>query len=438
MRRAKLTKRIIEGLPPDDRTYTVWDQEIMGFGVRVMPSGQKSFVLKFTINRQQRWITLGRFGNLTLEEGRKLAQSRRGDVARGLDPTIEARAHKIAPTVKELIDRFIDEHVTPKTRETTAKGYTRFLRNVIQPRLGKLLVKEVSTAEIAKFHHDLRDTPRQANQAVAILRKMFNLAEVWKYRPLSTNPCVHIEKNPEGKRERYLSDLELQALGEALLDAEEKASVPPAALAAIRLLILTGARHNEILRLRWDQVDLQKSLIIYRADEHKTGRKTGIKTIHLNQPALDVLASIPKAKGNPYVIQGALAGSHFVGLQKVWERIRKRITELEADKVKAKKKDREDAINIEDVRIHDLRHTFASVGISSGFSLPTVGSLLGHSQPSVTQRYAHLADNPRTTASEEIAAKISGELFGKPQKTESGSQPARPGRTSKARKPQEV
>lgn len=415
-RRVKLTKRMIDGLAAGTQVYTAWDQEVPGFGVRVMTSGQKSFVLKFTIHRQQRWITLGRFGDLTLEEARKLALSRRGDAAKGIDPTVEIRAQKTAPTVKELIDRFIEEHVIPKTRETTARGYTRFLRNVIQPRLGRMLVKDVSTAEIAKFHHDLRDTPRQANQAVAILRKMFNLAEVWKYRSISTNPCLHIEKNPERKRERYLTDLELQALGEALVEAEAWETIPPAALAAIRLLILTGARHNEILKLRWDQVDLQKNCLTFKAEDHKTGRFTGVKTIPLNHPALDVLSSLPKTLGNPYVIQGSVTGSHFVGLQKVWERLRRRVSTREADKVRRKQKRPEDAVNIEDVRIHDLRHTFASVGISSGFSLPTIGSLLGHSQPSVTQRYAHLADNPRAKASEEIAAKISGELFGKNNK----------------------
>jgi integrase len=415
-RQVKLTKRLIESLLPDTQAFTIWDQEVRRFGVRVMPSGQKSFVLKFTINRQQRWITLGKFGELTLEEGRKLALMRLGEVVKGVDPSIEIRGQKTAPTVRELIDRFLEEHVIPKTRETTAKGYTRFLRNVIQPRLGKLLVKDVSPAEIAKFHHDLRETPRQANQAVAILRKMFNQAEVWKYRPLSSNPCIHIQKNPEEKRERYLSDIELQALGEALVEAEDKGTIPPAALAAIRLLILTGARHNEILKLRWSQVDLQRNCLLFRADEHKTGRKTGAKAIPLNQPALEVLASIPQTLGNPYVIQGLHPGGHFVGLQKVWERIRKRVSAMEAEKAAKKKKHKEDVVNIEDVRIHDLRHTFASVGVSQGFSLPTIGSLLGHSQPSVTQRYAHLDANPRAKASEEIAAKISGELFGKPRK----------------------
>lgn len=412
-KRVKLTKRLLDSLPAEGKVYTVWDEEIPGFGVRVMTSGQMSFVLKYSVNRQQRWITLGRFGDLTLEEGRKLAQSKRGEVAKGLDPTVAIRAHRTAPTLKELSDRFIEEHVLPKTKASTARGYVRYLRNVIEPKLGKMLAKDISPAEIAKFHHDLRETPRQANQAVAILRKMFNCAEIWKYRPLSSNPCIHIEKNPESKRERYLSREEIQALGTALHEAEKNGTVPPPALAAIRLLILTGARHSEILELRWTQVDLQRKVLTFSADQHKTGRKTGAKTLPLNAPAIAILEGIPKVLGNHYVIQGDKPGSHFVGLQKVWERLRLRVSEMEAEKVRAKKKRPEEALNIEDVRIHDLRHTFASVGVSQGLSLPVVGSLLGHSQPSVTQRYAHLADDPKAEASEQIANAISRSLGGR-------------------------
>ena len=409
-KRVRLTKRVLDSLPARDRLYTVWDQEVTGFGVRVMPSGQKSFVLKYTIRRQQRWITLGRYGDLTLEEGRKLAQSRRGEVAKGLDPSSDLRALRTAPTMKDLIDRFIEEHVEPKTKPSTAQGYIRYLRNVIQPKLGNLLVMDVSSAEVAKFHHDLRKTPRLANQAVAILRKMLNCAEIWKYRPLSSNPCIHIQKNPEVKRERFLNPEELDALGRALQEAAAKESIPAPALAALRLLILTGARHNEILELRWNQVDLQRNLLMFSADQHKTGRKTGAKALPLNAPAAGILSGLPKVLGNPFVIQGDKPGSHFVGLQKVWERIRLRVSEMEAEKVAAKKKSRDEAVNIEDVRIHDLRHTFASVGVSQGLSLPVVGSLLGHSQPSVTQRYAHLAEDPRIEASEQIARTITKSL----------------------------
>lgn len=157
----------------------------------------------------------------------------------------------------------------------------------------------------------------------------------------------------------------------------------------IRLLILTGARHSEILELRWTQVDLQRKVLTFSADQHKTGRKTGAKTLPLNPPAIAILESISKVQGIPYVIQGDKPGSHFVGQQK---------------------KRPEEAVNIEDVRIHDLRHTFASVGVSQGLSLPVVGSLLGHSQPSVTPRYAHLADDPKAEASEQIAKSIARNL----------------------------
>lgn len=408
--RGKLTKRFIDALSPETRIYTVWDSEIPGFGVRVMPSGQKSFVLKFVANRQQRWITLGRFGDLTPEEGRKLAQARRGDVAKGLDPSLAIRAHRSAPTIKDLIDRFIEEHVEPKTKASTAVGYVRHLRNVIEPRLGRLLVKEVSSSEVAKFHHVLRETPRQANQSLAILRKMFNCAEIWGYRPISTNPCLHIGKNPENKRERFLQPQELQALGEVLLEAQQKSTLPAPALAAIRLLVFTGARLNEIQELRWSQVDLQRKILTFSAEQHKTGRKTGSKVLPLNSPAIEVLSGLKQVLGNPFVIVGEKPGTHFTALQKVWERLRKRVSELEAKKVRDKKKAPGDVVNIEDVRIHDLRHTFASIGVSQGLSLPVVGSLLGHSQPAMTQRYAHILDDPKVTASEGIATKIAEEL----------------------------
>ncbi len=411
--KVKLTKRVLDALSPRESVYTLWDVEIPGFGVRVMTSGQRSFVLKYSINRQQRWITLGRFGDLTLEEGRKLALSRRGEVAKGIDPTTAIRAHRTAPSVKELIDRFIDEHVVPKTKASTAKGYIRHLRKVIEPRLGKLLVKNVTSAEISNFHHELSATPRQANQAVAILRVMFELAEIWGYRPISLNPCSRISMNPINQRERHLSDEELFALGEALTEAEKGSSIPAPALSAIRLLIFTGARHSEILELQWSQVDLQKKVLNYRAEQHKTGRKTGAKVISLNKPAIEILNKIRRTDGNPFVFPGLKAGSHFVGLQKIWERIRARVSEMEESKVRELKKRSEEVVNIQDVRIHDLRHTFASVGVSDGLSLPTVGSLLGHTQPSMTQRYAHMAPQPKALASEQIAASIAKKLKGK-------------------------
>lgn len=412
LKRTKLTKKLVESLVSSDQTYTLWDHEIPGFGVRVMTSGHKSFVLKCLVNRQQRWMTLGRFGDITLEEARKMATSKRGDIAKGIDPTQENRAMRTAPTVKELIDRFIEQHVVPKTRETTARGYIRYLRTVIEPRLGRLLVRAVTPAEVSKFHHDLRETPRQANQAVAILRKMFHEAEIWGYRPISSNPCVLVQKNPESKRERYLSTQELAVLGEVLAKAESEEFIPLQAVTALRLLIFTGARHGEILQLRWDQVDPERKLLIFGAEQHKTGRKSGTKTLPLNGPAFELLKATPRVLGNPHVIPGLKPGSHFIGLQKCWERVRDKVDEIEAERVEKKERVPGEVVSIQDVRIHDLRHTFASVGVSHGLSLPVMGSLLGHSQPSMTQRYAHLADDPRSEASEQVGERLA-EALGK-------------------------
>lgn len=405
--KVKLTVRTIESLSPRPAVYTVWDSEIRGFGVRVLKTGQKSFVLKFSLRRQQRWITLGRFRELSLESARKLALMKRGEIAQGMDPSQEARARKNAPTVSELIDRFVDEHVLPKTRASTAQGYSRYLNQVVRPRLGAFLVQDVTSKEIAEFHHSLRETPRQANQAVAILRKMFECAETWKFRPQFSNPCRSVTMFPEKRRTRFLETHELAALGAVLTEMEREGSAPAPAVAAIRLLLLTGARHNEILKLQWRQVDFERRLLRFNPEEHKTGGSKGMKTVPLSAPALAILEGLPRVLGNPFVIPGGLPGKHFVGLQKVWERIRRRVTQLGSQ---GKKGALGEAVNIEDVRIHDLRHTFASVGVSSGRSLPEIASLLGQEQLSITERYSHMADNARFQASEKIAGSIASSL----------------------------
>jgi integrase len=192
-------------------------------------------------------------------------------------------------------------------------------------------------------------------------------------------------------------------LGEVLARAESEEFIPLQAVTALRLLIFTGARHGEILQLRWDQVDPERKLLIFGAEQHKTGRKTGTKTLPLNGPAFELLRATPRVLGNPHVIPGLKPGSHFIGLQKCWERVRDKVDEIEAERVEKKERVPGEVVSIQDVRIHDLRHTFASVGVSHGLSLPVMGSLLGHSQPAMTQRYAHFSNDPRLEASEHVA-----------------------------------
>ncbi len=241
------------------------------------------------------------------------------------------------------------------------------------------------------LHHKLCDRPYQANRSLAVLSKMMNLAEQWGLRPDGTNPTRHVRKYRETKRERYLSTEELSRLGGTLTEAQAAETESPFALAAIALLVLTGARLTEILTLRWAEVDLDRQVL------RLPDSKTGAKTIYLNDAATSLLRRMPRLSGNPYVIAGGKKGAHLVNLQKAWRRIRA-------------------GADLNDVRIHDLRHSFASVAAGAGLSLPVIGKLLGHTQPVTTARYAHLAADPVRAASnligDEIVSAMNGSRIG--------------------------
>ena len=253
---------------------------------------------------------------------------------------------------------------------------------IINPRIGKLRVSDVQRSDIATLHHAMRDTPYQANRTLAVLSKMFNLAELWEMRPDSSNPCRHVKRFKEEKRERFLSDIEYEHLGAALREIEQEGSETGSAIAAIRLLMLTGCRLSEIQKLRWEHVDLEQGKL--RLPE----TKTGARVVHLGEPAVAVLRGIERRDEDPWVISGRKAGSHLTDLQHPWRRIRARA-------------------GLDDVRIHDLRHSFASGGLLVGEGLPMIGKLLGHTQVQTTARYAHLADDPVQAAANRIASRIS-------------------------------
>ena len=226
-------------------------------------------------------------------------------------------------------------------------------------------------------------TPYQANRVLAVLSKMFNLAERWGLRPDGSNPCRHVEKFAERKRERMLSPAELARLGDALAAYDGS----PYAVAAVKLLVFTGARLGEVLGLKWEWIDFE------RGEARLPDSKTGAKTLHLPPPALAVLAELPRLEGNPHVIAGGKAGAALVNLEKPWRAIRK-------------------AAGLDDVRLHDLRHAFASVAASSGMGLPIIGKMLGHTQPATTARYAHLASDPVKAAAAAVAGKIAAAMAG--------------------------
>lgn len=385
MGRIKLSSHVIEHLEVKEKTYTVWDSEVRGFGVRVWASGSKVFTFKYEQRCKQHWITLGRFGELTYDQAKKKALKLRLQIADGQKPGEELQAKRKAPTVSDLCDRFLAEHADVKTKPSTAKEYRRTVERDIRPALGPLKVREVTTQDIHALHHKLSTAPIQANRTLAVMSKMFSLAELWGMRVQNTNPCFLIQRMPEKRRERFLSERELKHLGDVFQAMEAAGEIDLFASAALRMLILTGARLGEITGLQWSMVDLENGFL------RLPDSKTGAKVVFLNPPAIAVLMSLPEILGNPHVFPGEAEGQPITNLSKAW------------DRVKAKAK-------LPGVRIHDLRHTFASMAARSGLSLQIVGALLGHAHPSTTKRYTHFASRPLLEGSEQVGKVLGGFL----------------------------
>ena len=384
----KLTKRTIEALDVRESDYFVWDSELPGFGVRVLPSGRKKFVLQYRYGKTSRRMGIGQFGAITVDQARGLALQGLAKLRQDIDPLAEVRERRTAITVKELSERFDAEHIAVHLKATTAKEYRRNLKLFILPAIGQKRILDVTRADIAKFHHDSRDRPYQANRNIEIISKMFNLAELWGLRPDGTNPRRHIKKYPEKKRERFFSEGELGAIGRVLDEMEVERIELPSAIAAVRLLLFTGCRLREILTLKWSYVDLDRSAL------HLPDSKTGAKIVSIGNAAVEVLKKLDRDPDNEFVITGRVPGQHLTDLQPFWQRVRGRA-------------------GLKDARIHDIRHTFASVAVSSGMSLPIIGKLLGHTQVQTTARYAHLARAPQIEAANDITSRIAGSLASK-------------------------
>ncbi len=392
--RRRLTKQSVEDLRPATDRFVVWDVDIKGFHVEVLPSGKRSFRLTYRPpgSRRVRKMTLGVFGAITVDEARKLAKRNLGAVANGADPAKDRAAARQAATVGTAIEHWLKDHVEPRRKARTAATYRALWIGKAARALGTIPLAEVSRADITALHRKYRSTPYQANRLAAMLRAFFNWAERQELRPANCNPVRLIELYREEKRDRLLTAEELARLGDALRKEEAEAEDARDlqrhwALAAIALILFTGARRGEILGLRWAEIDIEAG--VARLPDSKTGKKT----LHLGAPARAVLARVKRLPDNPYVICGRLRGAPLVGLPKIWARVRRRA-------------------ELPDLRLHDLRHAFASTAAMNGMSLPTIGRLLGHSQPAVTDRYAHFASSPLVDAADRVAEMIARQLRG--------------------------
>lgn len=402
-----ITKRFVDALKPakDGPDVVAWDDALSGFGVRVKPSGVVSYLIQYR-NKSgvSRRYTLGKHGVLTPQEARDLAKDKLADVRRGADPAGDKAAGLRDLTVGALFDRYLKDGPAEKP-EKKASSWAIDKSNIerhIKPLLGKKKLASVTQSEISRFQRDVTEGktaadektkkrgraiveggPGIAARATAVLGAALSFAVKHGFR--ADNPAKGVKLNQLAKRERFLSTEEFTRLGDALAKAE---AVNRNAVAILRLLMLTGARKNEICGLKWDWIDSQRKLI------RLPDSKTGAKTIPLAAPALEVIAGLKRKGGVAWVFPAASGKGHYQGLPRVWRRLAK-------------------AAGITGVRLHDIRHSFASVSVASGASLYILGKVLGHTQSRTTEKYAHLADDPVQAVAQTAAKRISDALAGR-------------------------
>lgn len=383
MSTGRLTIKLIENLQEGE---VVWDTSVRGFGVR-RQKRDPVYVLKYRFQGRQRFYTIGHHGSpWTPETARTEALRLLGSIVSHeapRDPSAERSFAKAQPRFADFAEQYLSEYAEAHKKPRTVEEDRRNLALHIIPALGHIRVCDITRSDVARFHTGRRKFPANANRCLATLSHMLTIAEEWNLRAEDTNPCRKIKRYAEFARERSLTPREIERLGNAITETQrDPASAEDwRSLACIKLLIFTGARLSEILTLRWEYIDWGRGTA--RLPDSKTGRKNLV----LTEPALELLLTVPTKASAGFVFPGLRVDSHFVGIQKPWQRIRK-------------------LAGLDDVRIHDLRHAFASIAVSAGDSLYAVGAILGHRQSSTTQRYAHLAAEPVRAVADKTANRI--------------------------------
>ena len=388
-RRRTVSNRMVAALRVD-RDTVFWDGELTGFGVRVYPGGGKVYVAQARGPKGSKRVTVGRHGVVGAAEARRRAALIIARVKAGEDPVASgppAARRATGPTVADLAARYLEEHVAARCKPGTARTARTAVNRHVLPALGRLPLAAVERARVTGLHHRLHGTPAMANLVVDTLSHMYALAAGWGLVPEGTDPCRSVAKYPARRRERFLTDAEFDRLGRALAEAEARGGASPAAVAAIRLLMLTGCRKNEILTLRREDVDLDAGAL------RLADAKTGPRTAPLSAVAAEVLAGLPRGPGdNPWVFPGRKPGARLRDVDGAWRTVRARA-------------------GLDDVRLHDLRHSYASRALALGESLPVIRRLLGHSRIETTARYAHLARESVREAAARVAASIAADVL---------------------------
>lgn len=423
-----ITKKLIEELRPREKEFVIWDTRLPGFGVRVRPSGSITYILQARLaggrSGRQFKASIGNLSKITLNEARSIAKKRLFEIANGSDPLIQNQRSANAPQLKDFADRYLDEHVSVKRKPGTHQLYSDLLQSVHATPLAAKPIDQIKKEDLIRLHSALRSTPVKANRTLSVLSAMYGYASDLGIVAENLNPTRGVERYKERGRETFLNQAQIAKIGEALVKAEttgipfrRKATgqsrkhipknKPPRtidreAAIAIRLLLLTGCRVGEILSLRWDQIDTERGIAAL------PDSKTGKKTVFLNSQAIAYIMELPRI--GPFLFPGRDPRTHRVDLKRPWQIVRQ-IAEMP------------------NLRLHDLRHTFASVGASQGMGLPIVAKLLGHVDTRMTEKYAHLEDGPVRHAAERIG-EIVERALDRPNRTKSQSEERRPPRAA--------
>jgi integrase len=370
----RITKRSVDALATGD---VLFDSQVRGFMVRAR-GGAKSYALKYVFDGRQHIYTLGEHGPLTPAEARVLAQTARADVLRGRDPRELRNAVKIKPEASsfERFSKLYDERHITRKKPRSAEEDRRLLRVHLLPALGLRSLNSITKSDVLSLKDRLQSRPIAFNRCRALLHSIFERARDWELHS-GPNPAAGIAKNQEKPRERFISEDEYRRLFGAIAAAEGREH--PSVLLCIQLLALTGARLGEILTLRWGYVDLEHGAL------RLPDSKSGSKIVPLGAPAAAILERAPRI--SDFVCAGEKAAAPLAPPQRQWRRIRA-------------------AAGLEGLRLHDLRHGFASLAAVRGESLKLVGAALGHKQIATTERYAHLQHDPVRALADRTARRI--------------------------------
>ncbi|MBI2717252.1 MAG: tyrosine-type recombinase/integrase [Rhizobiales bacterium] len=405
--RTHLTERFVKSATPaaNGLSPILRDTEVTGFGLQVRPSGKKSFTLDYAFESRKRRLFIGEYPDWSVTAAREEAKRLKREIDLGRDPLAQRDERRIAPTFKELSYRYLAE-CSPRLVKASQRDRRNMLHNYVLPKWGHRKVADIRPADVDQLLAEVakgrarpakqktkqkrlkplappRPTPIQANRLGMLIRKMFNLAIRWEWR--KDNPASGFIRNPEHPRERFLDHTEIARLSEALAEHPNQRFAN-----IIRMLMLTGARRGEVLNARWEQFDLERAVWTKPAATTKQKRQ---HRAPISGAMVALLRSIRTTlpQDNPWVFPGDAEGKPIQEIKRFWDDIRAKA-------------------GLEDVRAHDLRHTFASLLVSDGMTLPMIGRLLGHTQVQTTQRYAHLYDDPLRIGLERIGEALRPKL----------------------------